>query len=95
MLPLVVLFAAGCRMPHKAAEPRIEWVYTVRADDASFEQISQRVYGGPQYAGLIAQANPEISQRRLKVGMALVIPPRTGPHGELIPPALCDRRSVP
>lgn len=53
--------------------PANSTTYTVKPGD-SFSKISAAVYGSPNFWAKIAQANPNVSSSKLRVGQVLVIP---------------------
>lgn len=53
--------------------PANSTTYTVKPGD-SFSKISATVYGSPNFWAKIAQANPNVSSSKLRVGQVLIIP---------------------
>lgn len=49
--------------------------YVVRAGDAGFWAIAEKVYGDGRYWPLIAKANPSVDANALRPGQKLIIPP--------------------
>ena len=55
--------------------PAGQRTYVVKAGDAGFWGIAEKMYGHGKHWPLIANANPGVEHNRLKVGQELIIPP--------------------
>ena len=97
MVSLVVAAAlgSGCEAQKGAsAGYEKEWVYTVKPGDASFADISTRVYGDAKHADQIAKANPTVDEKKLQPGEKLVINELRDEKGQPLYPKECDRRKI-
>ena len=87
----------GCNAQDQTADgeaAQIVWYYQVKATENSFAEIAEKVYGDPQYAPLIAEANPTVEESALAVGDRLMIKSRTDTEGRVVEPRGCDRKKI-
>ncbi|MFP4106674.1 MAG: hypothetical protein ACLFVU_11365 [Phycisphaerae bacterium] len=94
-LTLVSLLAAailplfGCNGEQEMAVEE-QFVYTVKEDQMSYEDVSRRVYGDEKYAARIAQRN---NNRQLTKGTEVVVPGVKENQVELEPRG-CSRQKI-
>ena len=68
--------------------------YTVKEGQTSFRDVAETVYGDPNQAGEIAEANPDVTGADIKPGAKLKVPHLKDPEGKTIEPKQCDREQV-